>query len=113
MVASISLRSFIKSLNFVWDISKTTNFNLSSDQITADNTTIFPSLYVSGVNVLSSINNINSSIGTSNSSLNITGATKITFNAGGLASTYVDSSGVNVFHTEWQHSHFLMMVITM
>ena len=42
---------------------------------------------------------MNSSIGPSNSSLNITGTTKITFNAGGLASTYVDSSGVNIFHT--------------
>ena len=82
-----------------FNLSSTGLQNVDANQITADNTTIFSSLYVSGVNVLSSINNINSFIGTSNSSLNITGATKITFNAGGLASTYVDSSGVNIFHT--------------
>ena len=82
-----------------FSLSSTGLENVDANQITSDNASIFSSLYVSGVNVLASINNTNSSIGSSNSSLNITGTTKITFNAGGLASTYVDSSGVNIFHT--------------
>jgi len=82
-----------------FSLSSTGLENVDANQITSDNASIFSSLYVSGVNVLASINNTNSYIGPSNSSLNITGTTKITFNAGGLASTYVDSSGVNIFHT--------------
>ena len=50
--------------------------------ILANNTTINGALYLSGVNVLSSIDNINKCIGPSNSALNITGTTNITFNAG-------------------------------
>ena len=86
-------------------LSSTGLQNVDANQVTADNTTIFSSLYVSGTNILSSINNINSCIGTSNSSLNITGATKITFNTGSLASTYIDSSGVNIFHTTFPLSY--------
>ena len=82
-----------------FSLSSTGLENVDANQITSDNASIFSTLYVSGINILSSINNTNSFIGPSNSSLNITGTTKITFNAGGLASTYVDSSGVNIFHT--------------
>ena len=74
-------------------LSSTVLQNLDANQITSDNTTIFSSLYVSGTNILSHC------IGLSNSSLNITGATNIPFNAGSLASTYIDSSGINLFHT--------------
>lgn len=81
-------------------LSSTGLQNVDANQITSDNTTIFSSLYVSGTNILSSINNIESCIGPSNSSLNITGTTNITFNAGSLASTYIDSSGLNISHTE-------------
>ena len=80
-------------------LSSTGLQNVDANQITADNTTIFSSLYVSGTNILSSINNLNSCIGPSNSSLNITGTTNITFNAGSSASTYIDSSGINMSHT--------------
>ena len=69
--------------------------NVNNFTILANNTTINGALYLSGVNVLSSIDNINKCIGPSNSSLNITGTTNITFNAGGLASSYIDSSGFN------------------
>ena len=73
--------------------------NVNNFTILANNTTINGALYLSGVNVLSSIDNINKCIGPSNSALNITGTTNITFNAGGLASSYIDSSGLNLYHT--------------
>ena len=73
--------------------------NVNNFTVLANNTTINGALYLSGVNVLSSIDNINKCIGPSNSALNITGTTNITFNAGGLASSYIDSSGLNLYHT--------------
>jgi hypothetical protein len=64
------------------DSSSTGVQNVDANEITADHVTFFSSLYVSGINIISSINTINSFIGSSNSSLNITGTTQINFNAG-------------------------------
>ena len=80
------------------DLSSTGLQNVDANEITADHVTMFSSLYVSGINIISSINTINSFIGTSNSSLNITGTTQINFNAGSTSLSYINVSGLNVFH---------------
>jgi hypothetical protein len=87
-------------------LSSTGLQNIDANEFTADNATVITSLSVSGINILSSINNLNSRfsnlntyIGTSNSSLNITGTTQINFNAGGMDLTNIDSTGLNVYHT--------------
>ena len=76
------------------DSSSTGVQNVDANEITADHVTIFSSLYVSGINIISSINTINSFIGTSNSSLNITGTTQINFNAGSTCLSYINASGL-------------------
>ena len=89
-----------------YTLSSTGLQNVDANEFRADNATVITSLSVSGVNILSSINNLNSNvnnlnsyIGTSNSSLSITGTTKISFNAGGMDLTKIDSTGLNVYHT--------------
>ena len=89
-----------------YTLSSTGLQNVDANQITSDNATIFSSLFVSGVSIIDSINNLNSKvgnlnsfIGTSNSSLNITGTTQINFNAGGMNLTNINSTGLSVFHT--------------
>ncbi len=52
---------------------------------------------VSGTNIVSSINKINSFIGSTSSSLNRTGTTKINFNVGTQYTT-INLSGLSVFH---------------
>ena len=81
------------------DLSSTGAYDLTSNNLYSDNASIFSSLSVSGINILSSINNLNSFIGTSISGLNITGSSKISFYAGSSALTYIDQTGLNVFHT--------------
>ena len=69
------------------------------NDITSDNISVISSLTVSGVNILSSLNNINSFAGSTLSSLNITGTTQINFNASSTNLTNINSIGLNVFHT--------------
>ena len=92
-------------------LSSTGLQNIDANEFTADNATVITSLSVSGINILSSINNLNSRfsnintyIGTSNSSLNITGTTQINFNAGGMDLTNINSTGLSVFHTGMTHT---------
>ena len=89
-----------------YTLSSTGLQNVDANEFRADNATVITSLSVSGVNILSSINNLNSNvnnlnsyIGTSNSSLSITGTTQINFNAGGMNLTNINSTGLNVYHT--------------
>ena len=89
-----------------YTLSSTGAYDLTSNNLYSDNATIFSSLSVSGINILSSINNLNTSvsslngyIGTSPSGLNITGSTKISFYVGSSALTYIDQTGLNIFHT--------------
>ena len=55
--------------------------DLSCNNIISDNITAISSLTVSGIYILSSLNNINSFASSDSSSLNITGTTQINFNA--------------------------------
>ena len=78
--------------------------DLICNNITSDNISVISSLTVSGTNILSSlgtintnINNINTFVGSSSSSLNITGTTKINFNVGTQFTT-INLSGLSVFH---------------
>ena len=87
-------------------LSSTGAYDLTTNNLISDNITVLSSLSVSGVNILSSINNLNTSvsnlngyIGTSPSGLNITGSTKISFYVGSSALTYIDQTGLNIFHT--------------
>ena len=73
--------------------------DLSCNNIISDNITAISSLTVSGVNILTALNNINSFAGSDSSSLNITGTTQINFNAGSTNLTNINASGLNVFHT--------------
>ena len=79
---------------------------LTCNNITSDNISVLSSLTVSGTNVLSSLGNINSNlininsfIGSTSSSLNITGTTNISFNVGTQLTT-INLSGLSVFHEE-------------
>jgi hypothetical protein len=81
------------------------NSNLSSigsydavfNNITSDNATILSSLSVSGINILNSLSSVNNYIGSSTSSLNITGTSQINFNAGATCITTINLSGLSVF----------------
>jgi hypothetical protein len=81
------------------------NSNLSSigsydavfNNITSDNATIISSLSVSGINILNSLSSVNNYIGSSTSSLNITGTSQINFNAGATCITTINLSGLSVF----------------
>ena len=81
------------------------NSNLSSigsydavfNNITSDNATILSSLSVSGINILNSLSSVNNYIGSSTSSLNITGTSQINFNAGATSITTINLSGLSVF----------------
>jgi hypothetical protein len=73
--------------------------DITCNNITADNISVLSSLTVSGSNILSSINRANSFIGTTSSSLNITGNANINFNVG-TQFTKINLSGLSVFHDE-------------
>ena len=86
-------------------------FNADFSNITSDNTTIFSSLNVSGVNILSSLSTINSNLSTINSnlssvnnniystqsSLNVCNSNEIDFYCGATFVTNINLSGSNVF----------------
>ena len=90
----VDTSSFILSSNGANDFS--------SDNITSDNVSVLTSLSVPGNNILPSfsilnaqIYNINSSVGSTSSSLNITGTTQINFNVG-TTLTNINASSLNV-----------------
>ena len=85
-------------------LSSTGLNDIDANNITSDNISVISSLTVSGTNILSSITDIlssinkaNSFIGSTSSSLNITGTTNINFNVGAQF-TKINSSGLSVFH---------------
>ena len=81
------------------DLSSNGAIDLTCNNIISDNITAISSLTVSGVNILTALNNINSFASSDSSSLNITGTTQINFNAGSTNLTIINASGLNVFHT--------------
>jgi hypothetical protein len=72
--------------------------DITCNNITSDNISVLSSLTVSGINILASLGNTNSFIGSSSSSLNITGTTNINFNVNNNVFTKINQSGLSVFH---------------
>jgi hypothetical protein len=66
--------------------------------VTSDNISVLSSLTVSGIIILASLGNTNSFIGSTSSSLNITGTTNINFNVNNTIFTKINQSGLSVFH---------------
>ena len=86
-------------------LSSTGLNDIDANNITSDNISVISSLTVSGTNILSSITDIlssinksNSFIGSTSSSLNITGTTNINFNVNNTIFTKINQSGLSVFH---------------
>jgi len=72
--------------------------DITCNNITSDNISVISSLTVSGINILASLGDTNSFIGSSSSSLNITGTTNINFNVNNNVFTKINQSGLSVFH---------------
>ena len=91
-------------------LSSTGLQDIEANNITSDNITIYSNLNVSGitnlynslnvqgVNILNSINNLNSIINNDSSNININASNNIFFNVNNTQFTKIDSSGLSVFH---------------